>query len=1147
MAEHHYLPSLRKGTNLIQPPVAGAWLSVTRREIEALSQGLEINDSARRRAATSLPDVWARPLLFHSAIRPSSDHPMRQELLEEWRGLMSVIALSDYYKVKLDLEPVVVDQRGGRFARALQELRPRPVTLEEGKQYDWLDILLLRADGVTIGALSPLTLVYTGVRRLPDSFPLAVDGRLHPPSDGTEIRFVAQWVQNLIGRLDSLMWADQDKNGDSSVVNDIRTLLATWLTSLRASLGLSPGEPLEQPGAEFRIAEPGASGAWSRLHTYSIYRELLRPAVIADDGRPSDLLLANTRGARGQKVVVISPDLLARDVKVWTTLKSKDLGAADDPQAAVGRHFPGQSGDRIERHNLASENAIWIRPEKYFLSDTLLVSPADAPLLAELPLARDARDKRHILPFRKEILGFFTPDEIIDRLEPRFEPIEGGIRFIFHLPLDSPVVPRVVVQKDYRWKEPQQGQGMLRRFDPPPVYVFPRYKTPHWRRYFVFVSGKTSTIEPLNAPGSDVTRDERRRGECVIHQISGDGAYPEAMSVSPDDGKVAGLVLLARPAGQPGLAGERDMIIGVDYGTSNTNVYLLTPGAQQPHAWTIDLRQHMQPIFEAADNTRFVQSQFLPLQPVKLPIATNLRVFDPAVVEHMLLDYFVYFSADGDYRLPDNVYSDIKWQDIAKTQQFLKSLLMLLLLEVVEARARKFKIVFSYPRAFSASQTKRLEQTWIDAVNELTGTSGRLLNVDDGSGLDLLKPRFSGVEYAIEAIAAGEFFASRNAEGKYENITISNPMDRAAIDTTAVCIDVGGGTTDICIWHENERVLDASVLLAGRQIGSWIRGNAAVRERLFTRDAALALKEVEGIPAMFSARLNEVLKHEEDDIAKNLIMHGTHADVERLRRMLAIEFGAIVFYTATLLISANRMKRIDGAVARNIAEHGLNLHWGGNASKMVRWIDYGKFSEDGVAARVLRAVLRNALADGQISSPADRVGNKQSPGHKSEVAGGLIVWHNVKELHAVRGALPEYAALSEGDMVPDQKGSGESATDAEVLVMGDSIETATGVVSYDEPARVSTFFPAPGQTSVRAVPLERLTRFLEIINHVGVRSGLFAEGKQVQLNEQLRSHVSREVRGEFSTMARLDAENRVLEPAFISEIRNLLEVLTHQA
>lgn len=70
----------------------------------------------------------------------------------------------------------------------------------------------------------------------------------------------------------------------------------------------------------------------------------------------------------------------------------------------------------------------------------------------------------------------------------------------------------------------------------------------------------------------------------------------------------------------------------------------------------------------------------------------------------------------------------------------------------------------------------------------------------------------------------------------------------------------------------------------------------------------------------------------------------------------------------------------------------------------VCWIDYGRFAEDGIAVRLLRAVLRNALADGAIASEQESVGNKLSPGHKSEVAGGLIVWTNVKQLHANKRA-----------------------------------------------------------------------------------------------------------------------------------------------
>jgi hypothetical protein len=1140
MAEHHYLPAVRRTTNLIQPPVPGSWVTVSRREIEALSQGLEVGEGARGRGAMSVPDVWARALLFHSAIRPKSEHPLHDELVEEWRGLLSLLALSDYYGLQLQLEPVTIDDRGGRFARALIELAPRPVNLEKGKPYEWLDVLLLRVEDITVGALSPLTLVYTGVRDLPSSLRLVEGGKLRSPSDAVERHYVAQWIEKLRERLRPLLWAGE-QNPDHQIVDDVNTLLGSFLDSLRRSLGLSPTEPLDQPGVELRIAEPPTNNAWgAKLLGYGIYRELLRPAHIERSGAVSDLLLKRGRG-RGD-VIVITSQLLARDAKVWRTLKSKDLGGIDDPEAAINRHFPGESGDRIERQNLAEAKALWVRPERYFLTDTLLTAAGEAPLIAASEVVGEQKDRRFVLPFRREILDFFSPQEIARLLDPRFETIEGGFRFTFTLPLESALVDKVRVQKEYRFKEPQAGQGTVRRFDPPPVYVFPRYRTRHWRRYFVFAGGAAPVVEPLPETGKAVEVIARRRADASIYQLSGDSAFPEALSVSGEDGKPAGLVLLGKPAEQAGLAGGRELTIGIDYGTSNTNVFILLPDADQPHAWTIDLGRHLQPVFESANAARLFQDNLLPVNPVQLPIATNLRVFDPTTVEHMLLDYFVFFS--DEYRLPDNVYSDIKWQDIVKTQQFIKSLLMLLLLEVVEAGAKRFKIIFSYPKAFSANQRQRLEQTWEGALKELTKEAGRLLNVADGIDPDLLKPQFAGLEREVEAVAGGEYFASRNEEGKYERITIQNPYDRASVETTAVCIDVGGGTSDICIWHRNERVLDASILLAGRQIGSWMRANGTIRELLFSRDAALALKDVENKPVMFSARLNQILRREEPDITKNLIMHGTHPEIDRLRAMLALEFGAILFYTATLLAGANRIERIGGSIGRDIAREGVNIHWGGNAAKMLRWIDYGKFSEDGIAARILRAVLRNALADAGMESSQGNVGNKQSPGHKSEVAGGLIVWNNVRHLHASKRA----ARLVDEDLVPEAGGAvGQAAQDGEQLYLGENVETDAGMLKYDEPMDLATLFPGNGTTIVREVTMDRLGRYLGIINQVGLKSGLLDEGKKIHLTDQLRVHVGRQVRGEFVTMASLDPGKRVVEPVFISEVKSLLEVLSHQS
>lgn len=1142
MAEHHYLPAVKKSTNLPQPPDAGWFFPVSRRDIEAIGQGLEIGEGAKARGVTSVPDVWAQPMLFHSAIRPKSDHPLRESLLEEWRGLLSLVALSEYYGFQLQLEPVPIDDRDGPFARALRELAPKEVHLEKGIAYQWLDVLLLRVNDITVGALSPLTLVYTGVRELPSSLRLVENGRLRPPTDPTERRYVAQWAERLRIRLQALLWSDES-NKDLQLIDEINDLLRTWTESLRRSLGLGPNERLEQPGAELRIAELSAEQlSWPKFALYGIYRELLRPIHVEHSGDVSDLLLK--QGRSSADILIIAPQLFSRDVKVWKSLKSKDLRPLDDASAIVERNFPGDSGDLIEGNNLAEANARWIRPEKYLLSSTLLASRSEAPVLSGSALVAGGQNRRYVLPFRKEILDFFTPQEIAATLDPRFEPVEGGVRFSFTLPLKSGPVNQIRVQKVYRQREAQTGDGTLRTFDPVPVYLFPHYRSRHWRRYFVFCGGDAITVEPLLEPASTAVKTVRRRSAVSIHQLSGDGAFPEALAIGAGDGSVAGLVLLAKNAERAGLAGSRAMNIGIDYGTSNTNVFFLPPDAGQPQPWTLDLASWLQPVFEVGDPSKQMADQFLPLRKVKFPVATSLRIFDPALVEHPLFDYFIFFSED--FRLPDNVHSDIKWQDIAKTQQFIRSLLMLLLLEVVEAGARSFKIIFSFPKAFSDNQRRLLEQTWEGAVKELTEESGRLLNVTThGSDPDVLKPQFHSLEREVEAVAAGEYFASRNAEGKFESITIQNPLDRAAVETTAVCIDVGGGTSDICIWHHNERVLDASILLAGRQIGSWMRSNGKICELLFSRDAALALKEVESKPMMFGSRLNQILRAEDQDITKNLIMNSTRPEINRLRVMLVLEFGAILFYTATLLAGANRIERLKGGIGEDIARDGINIHWGGNAAKMLRWIDYGKFTADGFAADILRAVLRNALADAGLKSSQSNVASKESPGHKSEVAGGLIVWDNVKEVHRAK----RLGSERDDDLVADDaNGSPPAAShDDDLIYLGENVETTEGLLRYDEPVSAARLFPSPGTTIVRAATLERLERFLKIVNQLGLKKGLIDDGKQILLTDQLRVHIGRQVRGEFVTMASLDPGKRVLEPVFVSEVKSLLEVLGHQA
>ncbi len=161
MEHHFYLPQLTE-ENIATPNKYGQWFNNDRKIILGISDGIIVDENAITKGVSSIPDIWARPLLFHSAIRENSKHPLRKRCVQEWRGLMSLLAL---HKINPDLANLVVEPVGldsGRFSTALRNLLPNSVQLEDGIYYEWNHILMIKFEDIPIGAFSPSTLVYTG-------------------------------------------------------------------------------------------------------------------------------------------------------------------------------------------------------------------------------------------------------------------------------------------------------------------------------------------------------------------------------------------------------------------------------------------------------------------------------------------------------------------------------------------------------------------------------------------------------------------------------------------------------------------------------------------------------------------------------------------------------------------------------------------------------------------------------------------------------------------------------------------------------------------------------------------------------------------------------------------------------------------------
>jgi hypothetical protein len=1164
MIGHLYLPSLERDKSPKVPAATGKWESYNERLLLDVSNGIVIDEQARVRGVSSVPDIWGRPLMFASALRQHSQHPLRGRLLQEWRGLLSLMALSRIQTY--DLEYVGVPLDSGKFSAALKRLVPRPVALEARQAYSWTNIVMMRYERIPIGALSPSTLVYTAT----DYAPRLVGTKLHlkdesgylkPPDHPEEKFYVAEWVSELQRRLTGILNADEG-NHDRAAVLLINALLADWLTELRRDLGIAADRPIDSPEVEVDEDPATVDQGTKLLATHRVYRELLRPLRNVDDPgkqRRTDLWLNSKRNLSPYKhVVVVTRGLISGSARIWDKKRLTHLGG--DLDVVLKRHFsdPKGFGQTLEAEDLRKHQAMWIRPERYFLSDVLLKAADGGAFVGDYAAPLNG-DRRFVLPFRKEILDYFSAEDLRD-LDPEFvRESDQSITFRFSLPVAN---ASEKVEKTYKYKNAGAGEGEVREIAVPVVEVFPRYLDPTWRRYYVF-HGAASLVQvnPVVTAGGDLSvtsrvhQDPATLEKVRITVTSADThvdseapsrlPFPEALEFASADGHSAfGLMLLPRPEELGGRSGS--WRIGVDFGTSNTNVWVHEGSAADARAWRMRFDEYLQPITTAVPSAaKRTEGLFLPNIGVDLPVPTTLKIHVETQREMALLDYFPHLPAPSDradrYHLSESVKSDLKWEDEdRKTPFFLESVLLMLLVEAAARRVNKITLACSYPKAFSQDKINLLKLDWDAVIKKLLQGPDRLCDSDRmlgaGSSPRLASSdtratsvKLDGPKFEVEGIAAGEFFASDRI--------IKHAELRADKTNGAICLDVGGGTTDISVWFREEIVFDASIMLAGRQISELLRGRPRVLELLFSSDAVAALHETKDYPNGFAARLNIILRKEEAQIQDQLIRHANVPELRAFRRLLVFEFGAITFYACTVLAAADRLTG-EGRLLRKLTDSGINLHWGGNAAKFINWIDFGRYNPDGVAAKVLNAIAFQVFKEAGATVPAGELAQRQSAMHKSEAAGGLAVM-----------SLGHYLnSTNVNDYEMNDNDGKTSLAGSEGLVCGENIELTTGKRDYLSLVSERDLFKDK-KTLFERTTVERLKRFIDILNHFSVRFGLNNNEGQIDLERKRPSAgpyattIANQTRSIFVRAERKQDGQRVIEPVFILEVKLLLEML----
>ena len=229
---HPFLPKRRTGKQdrFRVPTSVGRWEQRPSTDLDAL--GMAIETPPVRQQVYSIPDPWARAILFDRALR-HEEHILHRRILGEWRGLLAILGLRDVRGYK-GLSVGTVDLgtgnngKSGSFSSILGKLQPRDQDLISGDT-TWQRFHILRWQlkpfehhhPLAFAFTSPMTLVATGAdyaSRLSADEVRWFDGEVltdpGPALSGRERKALAEWICGLAKLLSGQVVVNSTRRGD---------------------------------------------------------------------------------------------------------------------------------------------------------------------------------------------------------------------------------------------------------------------------------------------------------------------------------------------------------------------------------------------------------------------------------------------------------------------------------------------------------------------------------------------------------------------------------------------------------------------------------------------------------------------------------------------------------------------------------------------------------------------------------------------------------------------------------------------------------------------------------------------------------------------------------------------------------------------
>lgn len=1000
---HTILPKRKTGTGnrFRDPQNPGVWddrpTAKEPTQLNQLADAIEIPSEPQR--IYSIPDSWARPLLFDRALY-DSDHKLHGTVLGEWRGLLALIGLKERRKFDgLSVRAVrLTANQPNSFVSVLAELLPRDEDLLSSKS-TWQNFHILRWQlrpfhqnhEHAFGFTSPMTLVATGADYSgligQDEVPWFDGHRLVDPCSylaARERKALAEWLLAISRELTRVVTQGYRKGKIADLIN-----------GFAAELDSTAKAPA--------TLEEVASDTLLMGFTDGIYLVLDKP--LKGETRPvSDVEIITTK-KDAPVCYLVEPSL----VQQWQVAAKEIVIYGDVNLATAGRYTA--SGGVTGQFSGGQQ---WCTADYFFQNRMIYSRDGAAAFPGCLPLnaAGDAKKRSAVLPLNEDVLKLFTAGELRDNFSISWLPNGGATCYLrLRLKTSDGKGKACRIEKTYTEAEMVKPEGDL-----PLVCIWPdfRLKTVKWQTYYTFQLWASKSDELKVKPWSN---DERVPTTTRYHDLDGrhfqvayTKHYPEVLIcttpyVDLDNHKedtAQGLLLLNLPEMKEPAAAAK-VTVGVDFGSTGSDIYqrLGNKGAPKPLIFKNRLRQITG--FDTNKFKQFTRELFIPAR--DWPTDEILSVFqdfgDPpqtnegASTRMEVRDGHVLFAEDprafftGDR---GRVKSNLKWGDKREriaAKDFLRQLSIQSAAELAVQGCTEADFRYSYPTAFSDGDIANLEGIWERIVNALEEQTGIRFHLNP-KYLDPVSKEERDADNR-EAITATRFFCDFTGNGEQ--------MD---ISGGAITLDIGGGTTDMAIWRKGELVSHSSILFAGRDI--FLAPLAQCPSVLSEIDKRVPIEELlkagHDKDSAFHAHLDAIISKHGEELIKGLADQ-TEGKVPELLTILEIGLCGIGYYAGLLT------RRVVQAKVYTPGRR-IVIFAGGNGSKIFRWCALGKLSERSeVHTRFANAFLTGAglkkkpedlakesddqkAEDKGAAPPVPKIIIQLSQKPKSEVAFGLV-------------------------------------------------------------------------------------------------------------------------------------------------------------